>query len=126
MTTARLVTLRIAICALGLIGVGGSAATTAEQDTKITAEAMTRQWKDVQSRSPLIAMAYLQSLEALSEDSPAQMATARQTTFEFARRAGVAVASPRICARCELATSEQDVPRYLGCLARRLQCMAPR
>ncbi|HVE85613.1 MAG TPA: hypothetical protein VND93_22320 [Myxococcales bacterium] len=78
------------------------------------------QWRVVQSESPQIAAAYLQSLIALLEEAPERVSYARQQALSLARQAGVVTARPRACKSCPMDT---EARAYLACLAERLRCL---
>jgi hypothetical protein len=78
------------------------------------------QWRAVQSESPLIAAAYMQSLIALLEDAPERAAHARQQALSLARQSGVVTARPRACKACP---AESDLRLHAACLVERLRCL---
>ena len=78
------------------------------------------QWRAVQSGSPLIAAAYMQSLVALLEDTPERAAHARQQALSLARQSGIVTARSRACKACP---AESDPRPNVACLAERLRCL---
>lgn len=103
-----------------------SACATTASSPQVDTHTARRQWQAVESSSPLIAAAYLQSLVALSEDRPEEAARAREMAFALARQSGLIASQRQACAQCEWPRTEGEVPRYVGCLEQRLTCLRPR
>ena len=108
---------------LAALSLAGCAATSPHRQGETIA---LRQWQGVASSSPLVAAAYMQSLIALTEDGP-EAAVAREEAFALARECGLLTVRRQrpACGSCDPPAGEEDRPRYLSCLARRLNCLAP-
>lgn len=124
-TTSRLM-VTVALVIAPMV-VWPSDGTPLAQDAVAPNSEFAKQWREVRAKYPLVALAYLQSVEALAEE--AQAAPAHRVAVETAVRLGVATATrvpaPAVCAPCRLAINSGDVERYLGCLEKRIGCLKP-
>jgi hypothetical protein len=102
-----------------VLALSGCPSANARVKGEVNAAAV-EQWRAVQSGSPQIAVAYLQSLIALLEDSPERVSLARQQALLMARQAGVVTGRPRACKPCPM---DAELPVYMACLAERVRCL---
>src|SRR3990167_10547222 len=89
-TTTPLVTLAV-VTLMIVLWPSGSSARYAQDALAPNAE-FARQWREVRAKYPLVAVAYLQSVEALSQEI-AQQAPERRAAMESAVRLGVTTAT---------------------------------
>lgn len=111
------------ICCVILMGL--ATLSMAGQDSVASNQEFSRQWKDVRSKYPLVAMAYLQSLEASAETRAGSATHAAAITT--ARRLGLTSTTIKVpvCQTCRLPSTSGDLDRYLGCLESRIACLTP-
>ena len=102
-------------------------AVPAAQGRGLSDQESVRQWKEVRAKYPLVAMAYLQAVEALADNRSGELSAAAGAAFQSALRLGAVAKVPvvTVCAPCKLAVNNDDVERYLGCLDKRISCLKP-
>jgi len=125
-TTTPLVTLAV-VTLMIVLWPSGSSARYAQDALAPNAE-FARQWREVRAKYPLVAVAYLQSVEALSQEI-AQQAPERRAAMESAVRLGVTTATQgmtiKACAPCKMARNMSELDGYIGCLGTRIACLKP-
>lgn len=119
-STGRLIRQCVALTSVAL-----AACATTQQSAPRETRVEVQQWRSVESDSPLVAAAFLQSLLALTEESPEEVARARRQAFDLARRAGVITIQRQVCAPCEPPKAEADLRRHMACVIGRINCLRP-
>jgi len=94
---------------------------------KFNEKKFAQQLSEVKAKYPLVAMAYLESIEALIE--------IRQETYQLTLQDAInryceVMGCPNVvsitptCPECPPARNEQDLNRYLSCVEKRIQCVS--